>query len=219
MSNVRSFKRKVAQEMEEQRRIAAEQVWEEFWDRIDPGIPMDKDSSLWMCWLYPSEWRFLFATAAALQEAGLIPRAQASLQRIWIDAIGYLQRECGYQFQGLKLSDDDELYVKQKEPLAQVNIYWIRMLHFMTENPDLQISPDVLQHARFAIEFAEEKVPGLNIEILRDYERLQSGNVEEARKRKDDIPLEAKERLREIERLRRQFYEQHPEMERMDFEL
>jgi hypothetical protein len=218
VSNIRAFRRRKQREFEEQSRLAAQQVWDEMFD-IDVGAPFDKDSSLWMCWLWPSEWRYLFAVAGALQEADLIARDQMSLQRVWIDAIAYLQRQCGLVLEGLHLADSGELFPKVKEPLAQANIYWIRLLQMMESNPELRLAPDVLRHVRFAIDLSPHRAPGLNLDVLKDFESLQSRNVRNVIDAADEIPDSMKAELIEVEKLRREFFQQHPHMKDEDFEL
>ena len=118
MGNVRKFRRRVTRHDKQHKREIAEQKYEEYFN-IDPSFPFDQTDSFFMCWLTPAEWKLLFALSIALEQAEVIPQDKP-MQETFINAIAYLQREHGYEFEGLTYSYNNELFPKVSKAVPSI---------------------------------------------------------------------------------------------------
>jgi hypothetical protein len=200
VGNIRKFRKEVTKNEEDLARERAKAEWDATFD-IDPAVAMKQSSLLWWCWLHPWEWRVLLALSGAKVAFAELDEG-LTVQASFIEVMKELHCDYGYEFYGLKLTPDDDLFVKTQKPTCAANALWIRAM-------ELNII-DYLEHTLFAQKWLEKFIPAYDLTQLKAFEQDTREELEKSR----NTPFtdEQKQQMAEIAAARKAFFEQYPHL-------
>lgn len=154
--------------------------------KVDTSHPFLDGDLAFMLWLSRQEWQFLYAWTFA--EEMVNGRPWPSLGAAFRAGIAEMEREHGFQWSGVRHDRAGRLWPLQEEPVEEGNSNWIAMLKS-------DMAPDYPIHLRVAIRFAEERLPDLDTEPIKEALHRTEGAAREAGERLANDP----ELRREIE--------------------
>lgn len=159
----------------------------------------DESTVEWFLWLSREEWQLLHATSFAWEVFGLMPETR-NVTAGYRYVIAQLQREHGYEFDGLALDDEGDLWAKTEEPICPENILTIELMRS-------GMAPDYEVHLKAAIAYAGERIPGFDVEPLRAALAILEKKAAQIREVRPDLPIEVKERIRDSIRARGAYFQ------------
>jgi hypothetical protein len=138
-----------------------------------------------------SEWQLCYSLSFAWLDRGEL--ADIPIEEQFRAIIHRLAHDYGYEFDGLKLGDDLDIYAKRKDILTPGVVNWVVMMV-------VGMVPDYLTHADAAIRFCEQN-PRLSFlcPTLREYRQRVALRLE----REPEPSEEEKVMLRESAKLDR----------------
>lgn len=159
----------------------------------------ESDSIEFMLWLTRAEWQLLHSLSFAWGVYDLMPEHQ-TMGQAYRHVITELQRTHGYEFDGVRVDADGELWAKTDEPLCRENMLTITLMRRGG-------APDYETHLKAALEFAEQRIPGLDREpmrqVLDDLEKITERVKDGVRQ----MPESVREQLREQFRQRSEAFQ------------
>lgn len=158
----------------------------------------ETDSIEFMLWLSRAEWQLLHGLTFAWAVNGLLTD-DWPLGRSYRFAIAELQRQHGYRFEGLEIDSNDDLWAKTEEPICPQLMLTINLMR-------RGAAPDYETHLIAAIAYATERIPGLDVEPMRQTLDKIQGIARQVETAVADVPKEAKERMLEALRERAAFF-------------
>ncbi len=163
----------------------------------------ESDTLAYLLWMTRAEWQLVHGLSFAWEVHGLMPefRTLGASYR-WV--IAKLQREHGYEFSGLRVDQDGDLWSTVEEPVCRENVATIQLMRS-------GLAPDLEVHLAAAIAFAEQRVPGLDAEPLRQVLDDLRRKIEQIRLLKPEIPAETREAIRDGVRARAAYFRQTKE--------
>lgn len=155
-------------------------------NQVSEPREFDSGSLEFMIWLTRREWQLCYVLSFAAQAEDMIPGMHFTLGDLFRWAILYLQEECGYRFEGLRLRQDGKLVALQAEPVERRNVNFIQACK-LSEHPGYA-PPSYELHFPVAIEYAKEHVPGRDkiLPLLESAHRELLDMVREVRESKPD---------------------------------
>lgn len=104
-----------------------------------------------MLWLTPMEWRLCYALTFAWGLNGEL-HPGLSMTEQFRAVIHRLQHVYGYQWEAIRVNDDQQMYLLQSEPVSPDNFNWIAMMQ--SEIPAMR--PSYYENTTAALDYCRE---------------------------------------------------------------
>jgi len=139
-----------------------------------------------MTYLSREEWIAVWVVSFTMELNGEVPdRARRNIGELFRWTIAHLQRDYGYEFQGVKMDGNWRLWPTVDEAIEELNVLWLLML--VSEDPHVA-PPDPLLHFPNVIEWLKKNIPDFDSTPLKDTLELIRRQVADATSMANNAP-------------------------------